>query len=123
MVNPTCEKLGSAPSMIRELFAYGLRRSAEVGPEHVYDYSLGNPSIPAPQPVQQALLDVLHDTDPIQVHGYSMAGGFDGTRRAVAEDLTHRFGMTIRPEELFFTCGAAAAPDLRHPGADRIAGQ
>ena len=109
MVNPTCEKLGSTPSMIRELFAYGLRRSAEVGPEHVYDYSLGNPSIPAPQPVQQALLDVLHDTDPIQVHGYSMAGGFDGTRRAVAEDLTHRFGMTIRPEELFFTCGAAAA--------------
>lgn len=109
MVNPTYEKLGSAPSMIRELFAYGLRRSAEVGPENVFDYSLGNPSIPAPQPVQQALLDVLHDTDPIQVHGYSMAGGFDGTRRAVAEDLTHRFGMTIRPEELFFTCGAAAA--------------
>ena len=90
MVNPTYEKLGSAPSMIRELFAYGLRRSAEVGPENVFDYSLGNPSIPAPQPVQQALLDVLHDTDPIQVHGYSMAGGFDGTRRAVAEDLTHR---------------------------------
>ena len=59
--------------------------------------------------MQQALLDVLHDTDPIQVHGYSMAGGFDGTRRAVAEDLTRRFGMTIRPEELFFTCGAAAA--------------
>ena len=109
MVNPAYEKLGSAPSMIRELFAYGLRRSAEVGPENVFDYSLGNPSIPAPQPVQQALLDVLHDTDPIQVHGYSMAGGFDGTRRAVAEDLTHRFGMTIRPEELFFTCGAAAA--------------
>ena len=109
MVNPTYEKLGSAPSMIRELFAYGLRRSAEVGPENVFDYSLGNPSIPAPQPVQQALLDVLHDTDPIQVHGYSMAGGFDGTRRAVAEDLTRRFGMTIRPEELFFTCGAAAA--------------
>ena len=109
MVNPTYEKLGSTPSMIRELFAYGLRRSAEVGPEYVDDYSLGNPSIPAPQPVQQALLDVLHDTDPIQVHGYSMAGGFDGTRRAVAEDLTHRFGMTIRPEELFFTCGAAAA--------------
>ena len=78
MVNPTYEKLGSAPSMIRELFAYGLRRSAEVGPENVFDYSLGNPSIPAPQPVQQALLDVLHDTDPIQVHGYSMAGGFDG---------------------------------------------
>ena len=109
MVNPICEKLGSTPSMIRELFAYGLRRSAEVGTENVFDYSLGNPSIPAPQPVQQALLDVLHDTDPIQVHGYSMAGGFDGTRRAVAEDLTYRFGMTIRPEELFFTCGAAAA--------------
>ena len=98
MVNPTYEKLGSAPSMIRELFAYGLRRSAEVGPENVFDYSLGNPSIPAPQPVQQALLDVLHDTDPIQVHGYSMAGGFDGTRRAVAEEAGDGFRVRTRDE-------------------------
>ena len=78
-------------------------------PKDVLPLWVADMDFPAPQPVQQALLDVLHDTDPIQVHGYSMAGGFDGTRRAVAEDLTHRFGMTIRPEELFFTCGAAPA--------------
>ena len=56
MVNPTYEKLGSAPSMIRELFAYGLRRSAEVGPENVFDYSLGNPSIPAPDVYKRQFL-------------------------------------------------------------------
>ena len=119
MVNPTCEKLGSTPSMIRELFAYGLRRSAEVGPEHVYDYSLGNPSIPAPQPVQQALLDVLHDTDPIQVHGYSMAGGPPG--RGGGSDPPLRNDHPPGGAVLYLR--RCRRPDLRHPGADRIAGQ
>ena len=70
MVNPTYEKLGSTPSMIRELFAYGLRRSAEVGPEHVYDYSLGNPSIPAPQPV----LDPTQEMTTVEVEGHDYIG-------------------------------------------------
>ena len=79
MVNQTCYQLGSAPSMIRELFAYGLQKAAELGPENVYDYSLGNPSIPAPAKVEQSIRDILSEVDSIKVHGYSMAAGFDST--------------------------------------------
>lgn len=109
MVNQTCFQLGSAPSVIRELFAYGLQKSALVGPENVYDYSLGNPSIPAPNKVHEAIYDILSQVDSIKIHGYSMAAGFDGTRQAIADNLNRRFGLNIKPSELFLTCGAAPA--------------
>ena len=109
MVNQTCYQLGSAPSMIRELFAYGLQKAAELGPENVYDYSLGNPSIPAPAKVEQSIRDILSEMDSIKVHGYSMAAGFDSTRQAIADNLNRRFGLDIKAGELFLTCGAAPA--------------
>ena len=109
MVNQTCYQLGSAPSMIRELFAYGLQKAAELGPENVYDYSLGNPSIPAPVKVEQSIRDILSEVDSIKVHGYSMAAGFDSTRQAIADNLNRRFGLDIKAGELFLTCGAAPA--------------
>ena len=109
MVNQTCYQLGSAPSMIRELFAYGLQKAAELGPENVYDYSLGNPSIPAPAKVEQSIRDILSEVDSIKIHGYSMAAGFDSTRQAIADNLNRRFGLDIKAGELFLTCGAAPA--------------
>lgn len=109
MFNDTAMKLGSNSSCIREIFEFGLRQKAVVGAENVYDYSLGNPSIPAPPEVADAIRDILATEDSIQVHGYTSAVGYDGVRKAVAEDLTERSGMTIRPENLFFTCGAAPA--------------
>ena len=109
MVNQTCYQLGSAPSVIRELFAYGLQQAAAVGAENVFDYSLGNPSIPAPAKVNQAVCDILSEMDSIKVHGYSMAAGFDSTRRAIADNLNRRFGLDIKASELFLTCGAAPA--------------
>ena len=109
MVNHVCHQLGTAPSVIRELFAYGLQQAAQIGAENVYDYSLGNPSIPAPASVNQAICDILTQVDSIQVHGYSMAAGFDGTRRAIAANLNKRFGLDIKSSELFLTCGAAPA--------------
>ena len=109
MVNQTCYQLGSAPSMIRELFAYGLQKAAELGPENVYDYSLGNPSIPAPSKVEQSIRDILSEVDSIKIHGYSMAAGFDSTRQAIADNLNRRFGLDIKADELFLTCGAAPA--------------
>ena len=109
MVNKTCHQLGTAPSVIRELFAYGLQQAAAIGAENVYDYSLGNPSIPAPEKVNQAICDILRDTDSLQVHGYSMAAGFNGTRNAIAANLNKRFGTDIKAENLFLTCGAAPA--------------
>ena len=109
MINQQCYQLGAEPSVIRALFAYGLQQAAAVGPENVYDYSLGNPSIPAPAAVNASILDIVTNTDSIKIHGYTMAAGLGDARAAVAADLAQRFGLPVKAEELFFTCGAAPA--------------
>ena len=109
MVNQEYYTLGTAPSVIRQLFAYGLEQAKVVGPENVYDYSLGNPSIPAPKKVNDSIKKIVDETDSIKLHGYSMAPGFEEARAAVAKDLTARFGLDVKASELFFTCGAAPA--------------
>ena len=109
MVNQEYYNLGTAPSVIRQLFAYGLEQAKVVGPENVYDYSLGNPSIPAPKKVNESIKKIVDETDSIKLHGYSMAPGFEEARAAVAKDLAARFGLEVKASELFFTCGAAPA--------------
>ena len=109
MINETMYTLGSKRSCIRELFEYGLRQAALVGKENVYDFSIGNPSIPSPPEVNEAFVSIIRETDSLAVHGYTTAGGDSGARAAAAEDLNRRFNAHIRPENLFFTCGAAPA--------------
>ena len=109
MVNQEYYTLGTAPSVIRQLFAYGLEQAKVVGPENVYDYSLGNPSIPAPKKVNESIKKIVDETDSIKLHGYSMAPGFEEARAAVTKDLAARFGLDVKASELFFTCGAAPA--------------
>ena len=109
MVNQEYYNLGTAPSVIRQLFAYGLEQAAKVGADKVYDYSLGNPSIPAPKKVNESIKKIVDEMDSIKLHGYSMAAGFDTARAAVAKDLANRFGLDVKASELFFTCGAAPA--------------
>ena len=110
MYNQTAFTLGSNRSCIRELFEYGRRRAALVGDENIFDYSLGNPSIPAPREVEQIIKDILSDTDPVQIHGYTSAVGDLQTRKAIAEDLNRRYQAGVKPENLFMGCGAA--PEL-----------
>lgn len=110
MINETSYALGSNRSCIRELFEYGCARAAVVGRENVYDYSLGNPSIPAPPEVEQAIRDILSDTDSLAIHGYTSAIGDLATRQAIADDLNARYDAGVRPEDLFIGCGAA--PEL-----------
>ena len=88
MVNQTFYNLGTAPSVIRQLFAYGLEQAKLVGPENVFDYSLGNPSIPAPKKVNASIHKIVDETDSIHLHGYSMAPGFEEARAAVAAPLS-----------------------------------
>ena len=107
MVNSSMYALGAARSCIRELFEYGLRQQAVVGRENVFDYSLGNPSIPAPPAVNDSIVDIVRTEDTLQVHGYTPAAGYPGVRQAEADDLNRRFDAHIRPENLFFCCGAA----------------
>lgn len=109
MVSEKMLALGTIRSCIRELFEYGLRQAAVVGKENVYDFSIGNPSVPAPKEVNQALIDIVTQEDSVEIHGYTPAAGYMGVREAVADDLNQRYGTKIRPQNLFFTCGAAPA--------------
>lgn len=110
MINETCYALGANRSCIRDLYEYGLKRAAQIGPENVFDYSLGNPSIPAPREVSDAIRAILADTDSLSVHGYTPAIGDLAAREAIAEDLNQRFAAGVRAEDLFLGCGAA--PEL-----------
>lgn len=109
MVNEKYHGLGTAPSVIRELFAYGLQQAKVVGKENVFDYSLGNPSIPAPAKVNETIKKLVDTTDSIQLHGYSMAPGFENVRQAIADNLNARFNCNAKASELFMTCGCAPA--------------
>ena len=110
MVNQNAYQLGANRSCIRDLFEYGRQRAAIVGEENVYDYSLGNPSIPSPPQVNEAVRQILLDTPSLQVHGYTSAVGDLATRKAIADDLNHRYNAGCRAEDFFIGCGAA--PEL-----------
>ncbi len=107
MFNQEMYRLGATRSCIRELFEFGLRQKKLVGEENVFDYSLGNPSIPAPPEVGEAICNAVATEGSLQLHGYTPAVGCAELREAVANDLNERFGTRIRPQNLFFTCGAA----------------
>ncbi len=102
-------ELGECRSAIRDLFEYGLRRKAEVGTENVYDFSLGNPSIPAPEKVNRTLIQLLEQTESTALHGYSSAAGDPEVRKAVAESINARFGTKETSGDIYMTCGAAAS--------------
>ena len=110
MVNQNAYQLGANRSCIRDLFEYGRQRAAIVGEENVYDYSLGNPSIPSPPQVDEAVRQILLDTPTLQVHGYTSAVGDLATRQAIADDLNQRYNAGCRAEDFFIGCGAA--PEL-----------
>ncbi len=109
MVNEKFYGYGTAPSIIRELFAYGLEQAKKLGRDKVYDYSLGNPSIPAPKKVNDTIKKLVDEESSILLHGYSMAPGFESTREAIAANLRKRFNTNAQASELFMTCGCAPA--------------
>ena len=110
MYNQQAYALGANRSCIRDLFEYGCQRAAVVGRENVYDYSLGNPSIPSPAQVGDTIRDILNDTDSLDIHGYTSAVGDLAARQAIAGDLNARYDAGVRAEDLFIGCGAA--PEL-----------
>ena len=109
MVSETMLELGTKKSTIRTIFEFGQKRIQEVGKENVFDFSLGNPSVPAPPFIKQAISEILDETDPMAVHGYTVAPGAPEARRSLAEAISRRFGIRVSEKNLFLTAGAAAA--------------
>ena len=109
MLNQSVLALGQKRSTIRELFEFGNQRAAIVGRENVFDFSIGNPNVPAPDAVKEAIFDILNAEDPAVTHGYTSAQGADFVRQAIADDLNRRFGTAYGPNNLYMTVGAAAA--------------
>ncbi len=99
----------SQKSVIREIFAYGSERAKEIGYENVFDYSLGNPSVPTPVEFKEKIIEILQENDPMAVHGYSPTLGIPSVRQAVAESLNTRFGMKYEMKHIFMTSAAAGA--------------
>ena len=124
MINEKMHGLGAEPSAIRELFAYGMARAAEVGAENVFDFSIGNPSVPAPPKVRETILALMEE-DPVSLHGYTPASGDPAVREVVARPIRERYGVEATPGQLYLTAGAAAAiaislSAVTHPGDEVI---
>ena len=109
MINQKSVQLGSVRSVIRELFEYGKKRKAQIGEDNVFDFSLGNPSVPPPAQVEEALENVLKTRDPVQVHGYTSAQGDASVRSAIAGYISKNFGVPQTADLIYMTCGAAAS--------------
>ena len=109
MYNETMYGLGSHRSVIRDLFEFGKKRAAEVGADKVYDFSLGNPNVPAPDGVKAAAERLLAMPDNTALHGYTSAQGDANVRKAVADNINARFSAGVTPDLIYMTCGAAAS--------------
>lgn len=108
MIDQHMYDLGAAPNKIRELFMYGLERKAQIGADKVYDYSIGNPSVPAPPQVKKAFLDLL-DEDPVKTHEYTPSPGDPVVRAAIAEHISKTNGVQAKASNVYITSGASSA--------------
>lgn len=109
MLSEDMVKLGKVRSVIREIFEYGRKRVAEIGADNVFDFSLGNPSIPAPPEVNLAIKELLDTQSSVALHGYTSAAGDPAVRKTVAEHISGKFGVPITSDYIYMTAGAAAS--------------
>ncbi len=125
MINERMYELGAEPNKIRELFAFGLARKAEIGAENVFDFSIGNPSVPAPAQVQEQFQKELAK-DPVKAHEYTPSPGDAIVRQAIADHIRDAFGIPATPGNVYVTSGASSAIDITlaaitNPGDEVIA--
>lgn len=109
MLNERMVALGTQRSVIRELFEFGKMRAAEVGAENIFDFSIGNPSVPSPGIVNETAIKLINEVDPVILHGYTSAQGDLGVRQMMSDSINRRFGTSFGPNNLYVTVGAAAA--------------
>ena len=101
--------LGSKRSVIREIFEFGRQRAQEVGAENVFDFSLGNPSVEPPRQVEEVLVQLIGESSPTALHGYTSAQGDLSVRRAISDYVQKTHSVPCDPDYIYMTCGAAAS--------------
>lgn len=109
MYNEKMYTLGSKRSTIREIFEYAKVRASEIGAENVFDFSIGNPSVPAPNAVNESICRIVKEMPSVQLHGYTSAQGDKTVRDTIALNYSRRFGVAVSGDDLYMTCGAAAS--------------
>ncbi len=109
MFNQELQKLGAEHSAIRELFEYAIKRKKEIGEENVFDFSLGNPNVPAPACVTEELLRLINEMPPEKLHAYSSSAGIQEVRAAIAQYIENSFGVPMSEDLICMTCGASAS--------------
>lgn len=109
MINEIYKAMLGGKSIIRELSEYATKRGEEIGYDNVFDYSLGNPSVPCAEDYTKAVIEMHETMNPMELHGYSPSTTIPSVRQAVAESLNRRFGMCYGMEHIFMTTGAAGA--------------
>ena len=108
-LNERMVALGTSRSVIRELFEFGTQIAPEFCAEYVFDFSIGNPSVPAPDAVNETAIKLLQDTDPVVIHGYTSAQGDIEVRKLLAASVNRRFDTSFGPDNFYVSVGAAAA--------------
>ncbi|PJM79028.1 pyridoxal phosphate-dependent aminotransferase [Bifidobacterium scaligerum] len=109
MINEAYKAMLGGKSVIRELSEYATARGKEIGYDNVFDYSLGNPSVPAPPDFARTMVDLYTNGDPVAIHGYSPSLGIPSVKEAIADSLNRRFGTAYTGNHIFPTTGAAGA--------------
>lgn len=109
MINETYKAMLEGKSIIRELSEYATARGKEIGYENVFDYSLGNPSVPCTEDYTDTVIDMYQNMNPMEIHGYSPSLGIESVRAAVAQSLNRRFDMDYEAKHIFMASGAAGA--------------
>lgn len=109
MYSESLVKLGKVRSEIREIFEYGNKRKAEIGAENVFDFSIGNPSVPAPKIVDDTIKDLVDNFDSVALHGYTSAQGDAHVRQSISDYINGRFGTKLTANHIYMTCGAASS--------------
>lgn len=109
MISEKMYGLGSKRSTIRELFEYGMKRAEVVGKENVFDFSIGNPTVPSPACVKESIIEILDTVNSSDIHGYTSAQGSVATRAAIADYLNKTYDLNVGPNNFYMTCGAAAS--------------
>ncbi len=109
MINEKMTQRGQNSSVIRELFEFGKQRKAIVGEDKVFDFSIGNPSVPCPKEITECMTRLLTEEDPVALHGYTSAAGDQGTRKAIADYINEKYDLGAEFSDVYMTVGAAAS--------------